>query len=102
MINPLSVPQLNLVNPEAKAPPFYQVVISKDESTSVDFLAEILNQIFFVTNEQASDELSSFNKDGRLVCGIYTYDVAESKLSQLLEYVSCSRRRLHCSLEVMN
>lgn len=102
MINPLSVPQLNLVNPEAKAPPFYQVVITKDDNTSVNFINEVLQQIFFVTTEQAQDELRNFDESSRLICGIYTYDVAESKLSQMLEYISCARQRLQCSLEVMS
>lgn len=102
MINPLSVPQLNLVDPKAKAPSFYQVVITKDEKTSSLFMMEVLSKIFFVSTEQANDELQSFDSHGRLICGIYTYDVAESKLSQMLEYISCARQRLQCSLEVMD
>ncbi len=101
MINPISVPKLNLVNPEAKAPSFYQVVITKDEQTSADFLKEVLGEIFFITNQQAGDELRNFETCGRLICGIYTYDVAESKLSQMLEFISCARQRLQCSLESM-
>jgi ATP-dependent Clp protease adaptor protein ClpS len=97
----LSVPKLNLVNPEARAPAFYQVIITKDAKTSSDFLSEVLGQIFFVKQEQTTDELRNFNDQGRLICGIYTYDVAESKLSQLLEFISCARQRLQCSLEAM-
>lgn len=101
MIKSISIPQLNLVNPEAKAPSFYQLVITKDERTSLDFLREVLSQIFFITDEQANDELSNFTESNRLICGIYTYDVAESKLSQMLEFISGARQRLQCSLEVM-
>lgn len=99
MIHPISVPKLNLVNPEAKAPSFYQVVITKDEHTSSEFLQLMLGEIFFVSTEQSDNELSNFNNSGRLICGVYTYDVAESKLSQMLEYISSARQRLQCSLE---
>lgn len=62
-----------------KTPKFYKVVLLNDDVTSMDFVVQILMDIFHHDSSKAMDLMLKIHNEGRAVCGIYTIEVALSK-----------------------
>ena len=63
----------------------YKVVLLNDDFTSMDFVVEILMELFSHPLDSAINIMLSVHRDGRGICGVYTYEVAETKISQVKE-----------------
>lgn len=66
-----------------KTPKMYRVILHNDDYTAMDFVVEILTSIFNKSNIEANKIMLDVHKRGRGVCGVYTYDVAVSKVKQV-------------------
>ena len=66
-----------------KPPAKYQVVLLNDDYTPMDFVVEVLQIFFFMTYPQAVEVMLVVHKAGRAVCGVYSRDVAETKVVQV-------------------
>ena len=60
-------------------PPMYRVILINDDYTPMDFVVEILVTVFHKSLEVASEIMMNVHKRGRGVCGVYTYEIAETK-----------------------
>ena len=90
-----------LVEPtvETKKPSLYQVLLLNDDYTPMEFVVMILEQFFRKDREEATQIMLHVHQNGVGVCGVYTYEVAESKVTQV---VNCAREHEHplrCTLE---
>lgn len=85
--------------PELKLPALYKVIILNDDYTPMDFVVEILEQFFYMTNEKATRIMLQVHTEGRGVCGVYTKDVAETKCSQVNAYARQNDHPLLCEIE---
>ena len=63
----------------------YKVVLLNDDFTSMDFVVEVLMELFSHSLDSAINIMLSVHRDGRGICGVYTYEVAETKISQVKE-----------------
>jgi ATP-dependent Clp protease adaptor protein ClpS len=85
--------------PEVARPPLYQVMLLNDDYTPMDFVVLVLQQFFAMDIEKATQVMLHVHTRGRGVCGVYTREVAESKVSQVNEYARMSQHPLLCTME---
>lgn len=84
---------------KAKIPPKYKVVILNDDYTPMDFVTEILQKIFFMDNNTANELMLQVHTQGKAICGVYTRDVAQSKVAKVNDYARRNKHPLLCKLE---
>lgn len=89
------------VRPEVKNPPLYKVVLINDDFTPMDFVVEVLKQFFFMGGEKAVQIMLAVHTQGKGVCGIFTRDVAETKVEQVNSYARMHEYPLLCTMEAV-
>jgi ATP-dependent Clp protease adaptor protein ClpS len=85
--------------PEVVRPPLYQVVLLNDDFTPMDFVVEVLQTFFAMNREQATQVMLHVHTRGKGVCGVYTREVAESKVTQVNEFSRQHQHPLLCTME---
>ena len=85
--------------PEVIRPPLYQVVLLNDDFTPMDFVVEVLQVFFALNREKATQVMLHVHTRGKGVCGVYTREVAESKVTQVNEFSRIHQHPLLCSME---
>ncbi len=80
-------------------PPMFSIYLLDDDVTPLDFVTDILLHIFFFTEQQAIDMLSDMKINGRTKCGVYTKDVAETKVMVVHDYAASNGYKLRCIVE---
>ena len=85
--------------PEVARPPLYQVVILNDDFTPMDFVVEVLRNFFNLDQEQAVQVMLHVHTRGRGVCGVFTREVAETKVTHVNEYSRSHQHPLLCTME---
>ena len=87
------------VESELMPPSMYKVILNNDDYTPMDFVIEVL-QIFFRKNEQeATDIMLTIHHQGKGICGIFAYGIAETKVIQVNQFARQNQHPLLCSLE---
>jgi ATP-dependent Clp protease adaptor protein ClpS len=96
------VKDLLLEEPETalKPPRLFQVVLMNDDFTPMEFVVAVLNKFFNMELAKATQIMWQVHTRGRGVCGIYTRDIAETKVSQVNQYSKEHAHPLLCVLEV--
>lgn len=61
----------------------YKVVLLNDDFTSMDFVVEVLMELFGHPLDKAINIMLSIHREGRGICGVYTYEIAETKIAQV-------------------
>jgi len=85
--------------PEVIRPPLFQVVLLNDDFTPMDFVVEVLQVFFALDREKATQVMLHVHTRGKGVCGVYTREVAESKVTQVNEFSRLHQHPLLCSME---
>ena len=85
--------------PEVTRPPLYQVVLLNDDFTPMDFVVEVLQVFFSLNREKATQVMLHVHTRGKGICGVYTREVAESKVTQVNEFSRMYQHPLLCSME---
>ena len=85
--------------PELKPPRQYKVVLLNDDFTPMEFVVEVLETFFSMDREKATQVMLHVHTRGKGVCGIYTRDVAETKVAQVNDYARSHQHPLLCSME---
>ena len=85
--------------PEIARPPLYSVLLLNDDYTPMDFVVEVLMRFFPMTAEKATQVMLHVHTRGRGVCGVFTREVAESKVAQVNEYSRLNQHPLLCTME---
>lgn len=87
------------VESELMPPSMYKVVLNNDDYTPMDFVIEVL-QVFFRKNEQeATDIMLTIHHQGKGICGIFPFGIAETKVIQVNQFARQNQHPLLCSLE---
>ncbi len=90
---------LQEAKPKLKRPPLYKVVLINDDYTPMDFVVHILEIFFSMDRESATRIMLEVHTKGKGICGIYTYEIAETKVSQVNSYSQENQHPLLCSME---
>lgn len=85
--------------PKLKKPPMYKVIILNDDYTPMDFVVHILQAFFNLPHEKAQNIMLNVHTKGKGVCGVYTRDVAETKVEQVNDYSRQNQHPLLCTME---
>jgi ATP-dependent Clp protease adaptor protein ClpS len=79
-----------------KKPKRFQVLLLNDDYTTMDFVIQVLQQFFAKTEQVAHAIMLKIHIDGESVCGIYSYDVAQTKMSQVVDFSRQNEQPLMC------
>ena len=85
--------------PKLKEPKHYAVLLHNDDYTTMEFVTEILQRFFHKTGEDAVRIMLKVHQEGKGVAGIYTYQIAETKVAQVQEYARSKGFPLKCTME---
>ena len=80
-------------------PAMYRVLLLNDDFTPMDFVVHVLERFFGKTREEATDIMLQVHRRGVGVCGVYTYEVAETKVTQVMDFARKNEHPLQCTLE---
>jgi len=82
-----------------KKPSMYKVIMLNDHYTTMDFVVDTLIEVFGKKEEEAVIIMLDIHKKGAGLCGVYTYEIAETKIQQVREKAQNSGFPLMCSME---
>lgn len=85
--------------PKLKRPPMFKVVLLNDDFTPMDFVVEVLKSFFGMGDEQATQIMLHVHTRGIGVCGVFTRDVAETKVRLVNTYSRQHQHPLLCAME---
>ena len=85
--------------PETAKPPLYRVVLLNDDYTPMDFVVTVLETFFTMTRQQATQVMLHVHTRGKGICGTYTREVAETKVTQVNEFSRSHQHPLLCTME---
>ena len=85
--------------PKLKKPPLYKVIMLNDDYTPMEFVIEMLQIYFSKSQEQATEIMLHIHQKGIGICGLYTYEIAESKATQVLDKARKNQHPLQIKLE---
>ncbi|MHB8404378.1 MAG: ATP-dependent Clp protease adapter ClpS [Gammaproteobacteria bacterium] len=85
--------------PRLKRPPLYKVVLLNDDYTPMEFVVEILQTFFRMDRTQATQIMLHVHTRGKGVCGVFTFEIAETKAAQVNDYSRKHQHPLLCTLE---
>ena len=85
--------------PKTKKPSMYKVLMLNDDYTPMEFVVHILERFFNKNREEATRIMLHVHRRGVGVCGVYTYEVAETKVTQVMDFARQHQHPLQCTLE---
>ena len=85
--------------PEVKKPPMYKVIILNDDYTPMEFVVLVLETFFNMDREKATRIMLHVHTRGMGICGVFTRDIAETKVNQVNEYSRNNQHPLLCTME---
>lgn len=85
--------------PLTKVPPLYRVVLINDDYTPMEFVVDVLERFFAMNRPSATRVMLEVHTRGKGVCGEFTYEIAETKVSQVTAYAREHQHPLMCTLE---
>ena len=85
--------------PKTKQPPLYQVLLLNDDYTPMEFVVDELERFFGLGRTQATRIMLEVHTKGKGVCGVFTYEIAETKVAQVTTYARDHQHPLMCTLE---
>ena len=87
------------VRPKAKKPSLYRVLLLNDDFTPMEFVVHVLERFFSKNQEQATEIMLHVHNHGIGECGVYTYEVAETKVTQVMDFAQKHQHPLQCVME---
>ena len=98
----LDEPQRGLLldtKPKTKKPSLYKVILLNDDYTPMEFVIYVIEKFFNKNNEEAIKIMLHVHQKGIGICGIYTYEVAESKSKEVIDLAKSNQHPLQCTIE---
>lgn len=87
------------VRPKTKKPSMWRVLLMNDDYTPMEFVVTILMGIFNKTPEEATQIMLNVHQSGIGTCGVYTFEIAETKVAQVMDAAKRAQHPLQCTLE---
>lgn len=84
---------------KTKPPSMYKVILFNDDYTTMEFVIEVLQRFFDMNREHALQIMLKVHNEGSAVCGIYSKDVAETKVTLVSEFAKQHGHPLRCGME---
>jgi ATP-dependent Clp protease adaptor protein ClpS len=85
--------------PKTKKPSMYKVLMLNDDYTPMEFVVLVLERFFSKSREEATQIMLHVHRRGVGLCGVFTYEVAETKVTQVIDFARQNQHPLQCTLE---
>jgi ATP-dependent Clp protease adaptor protein ClpS len=85
--------------PKTRKPAMYKVLMLNDDYTPMEFVVHVLERFFQKSRDEATRIMLHVHKRGVGVCGVYTYEVAETKVTQVMDLARQNQHPLQCTIE---
>ena len=85
--------------PKLKRPSLYRVILVNDDFTPMEFVVEILQTVFSMERIKATRVMLEVHTKGKGVCGVFTYEIAETKVAQVTSIAQQQQHPLLCTME---
>ena len=85
--------------PKVKRPPLYKVLLLNDDFTPMEFVVHVLERFFSINHDKAVQIMLAVHKEGVAVVGIYSHEIAETKVTQVMDYSRKNQHPLQCTME---
>ena len=92
-------PVLDAIESKLKPPPMFKVVLLNDDFTPMDFVIIVLQRFFSMTREQATQIMLQVHNEGAGVCGVFSRDIAQTKVEQVGTFARQHQHPLQCVME---
>lgn len=90
---------IEAVKPKLKRPPLYKVLLLNDDYTPMEFVIILLRSVFSMPEEKAAQVMMHVHQKGVGVCGVYTREIAETKVEMVMEFAQANQHPLQCTME---
>lgn len=90
------------VKSKPKKPNRFQVLLLNDDYTTMDFVIQVLQQFFAKNQEAAQAIMLKVHIDGEAVCGVYSHDVAQTKVLQVIDFARKNEQPLMCVIRELD
>lgn len=97
--NGLGTGVITKVKPRTKKPAMYKVVLLNDDYTPMEFVVVVLERFFGKSQEEATQIMLHVHRRGIGICGVYPYEIAETKVTQVIDFALKNEHPLQCMLE---
>ncbi len=84
---------------KVKPPPLFKVMLLNDDYTPMDFVVVVLQTVFAMSREKATQVMLQVHREGMGVCGTYTREVATAKVEQVINIARKHQHPLQCTME---
>ena len=85
--------------PRTKKPAMYKVLMLNDDYTPMEFVVHVLERFFQKNRDEATRIMLHVHRRGVGICGVYTYEVAETKVTQVMDLARQNQHPLQCTIE---
>ncbi len=85
--------------PKTQRPPMYKVLLLNDDYTPMEFVVHVLERFFGISHSQAVEIMLTVHKKGVAVVGVFSYEIAETKVAQVMDFARRNQHPLQCTME---
>jgi len=85
--------------PKTKRPPLYKVLLLNDDYTPMEFVVAVLERFFGMNHAQAFEIMLTVHKKGVAVVGVFSHEIAETKVTQVMDFARRHQHPLQCTME---
>jgi ATP-dependent Clp protease adaptor protein ClpS len=82
-----------------KQPPLYKVLFHNDDYTPMEFVVHVLERFFGIDHQQAVEIMLTVHRKGLAVVGVFSFEIAETKVTQVMDYARRNQHPLQCTME---
>ena len=90
---------LTRTRPKSQRPPLYKVMLLNDDYTPMEFVVHVLERFFGINHIQAVDIMMTVHRKGLAVVGVFSFEIAETKVTQVMDYARRNQHPLQCTME---
>lgn len=90
---------LTKAQPKTKRPPMYKVLLLNDDFTPMEFVVHVLERFFGLNHAQAVEIMLVVHKKGVAVVGVFSHEIAETKVAQVMDFARRHQHPLQCTME---
>ena len=85
--------------PKTKRPPLFKVLLLNDDYTPMEFVVHVLERFFGMNHAQAFELMLTVHKKGLAVVGVFSFEIAETKVAQVMDFARRHQHPLQCTME---
>jgi len=84
---------------KTQRPPLYKVLLLNDDYTPMEFVVHVLERFFGISHQQAVEIMLTVHRKGLAVVGVFSFEIAETKVTQVMDYARRNQHPLQCTME---